>query len=325
MHSKRIQLTKDAVEDDSSKKKNRSKYTEEEDLKILEYIKNSPGSNLMSRKYWQIAVDRDNLLDKKRSVESLRERYRNHLIGILKYGADYQPPKSNKGENASNAYKYGPSISDSILGSKGKAKNQMTKIEKEFLGDDDENDQQTSKNMKSIRERKSLGYENVENGASLLRFMKKDKKLITVLDNTNANKRKEYEGMNQVNSVGLPSKKANLIEKIVKPQLLNQEEVRLLEDKRIWVKECARKHNLTPDQFLDLFFRCSMNYQILEKYLEGYTDLAWDEDEDTILRNPRSEAEKKMLVSYKGLLNVEQRENFFEKLRVLRPLFSNNS
>ena len=59
-------------------------YSLEEDLKLLEYVKEHPSLLVKptSRKFWEDAIRKDNILEGTRSSDSLRERYRWFLAGL---------------------------------------------------------------------------------------------------------------------------------------------------------------------------------------------------------------------------------------------------
>lgn len=55
------------------------RYSASDDLEILKYIRSKPKEGHISRRFWQRAIEFDFLLKKTRTVDSLRDRYRNHL------------------------------------------------------------------------------------------------------------------------------------------------------------------------------------------------------------------------------------------------------
>ena len=99
-----------------------------------------------------------------------------------------------------------------------------------------------------------------------------------------------------------------------------------------WFKLQAKKNRMSTDEMYQLFYNCSMDSKILAKYLEGEHDLAWNEDEDTLIRGTQGEEAKRVLIKFKGENNVRQREEFLERvdrlsstLHQTKPRYSNPS
>jgi len=266
---------------DKSDKKGRIKYTEEEDRKILEYVKGKPADGLTSRKFWENAVQVDHLLDNTRSSDSLRERYRMHL----------DPELKKEGGKASAG-----------------------KSSKKKATDEDSSDGDHTPRKSSKKRQGSTKKKEADELSDTPSFGKSKKK----------SKRKDYEGMDKVDK--LLKKKSPVVlpdpTHIMKPTLLTHEEEELVEEKKHWVEEQAKKHNMSEEKFMDLFHRCSMDTHILQRYFKGDTHLLWDDDEDMLLRGPAKKVGKKVLAAYKEASNVKLRVKYLKSLDQLRPTFS---
>ena len=79
-HRPAIQADKVIEDDKSVGDSSRMKYTVAEDLTIIVYVNSKGGNSALSRTFWRRAVENDNLLNQKRSIDSLRERYRTQLV-----------------------------------------------------------------------------------------------------------------------------------------------------------------------------------------------------------------------------------------------------
>ena len=80
-------------------------------------------------------------------------------------------------------------------------------------------------------------------------------------------------------------------------RMFNTQEEDRLRDKATWLREQAYKNNISPDQMTNLFYRCSMNSTILDRYFRGEKNLIWDRDEDNLLAGPYKEVFKESAIS----------------------------
>lgn len=368
----------------------RGKYTVAEDVKILDYVKERAGINSLSRLFWQRAVEKEGLLDKKRSIDSLRERYRNQLRNVTeddlnrmrqwiaengekghitfktvqvqeakgkialvkKMDAIEMDTGNNQSNNGATKSKSKPSKSTKNKANEKKAEAepkmseggnktangvrtqisikfghvpgvQFNQQEMDVEDIDDDIEEVEEKRPVKVPERKT--QDNKRSGMSEISRNVPGQKAQP--------KRKEYDNMHQIDQA-LPRKmnKENAVtqasmgfadysrvqakgnqKKVVDEESLGQE---------AWLELQAERYNVTSDRVIDLFYCCSMNRGNLIRYLEGETDVAWNEDEDALLTGNARDAAKKVLVRFKGADNVREREEFLERVAQLRSMIS---
>mmetsp|Transcript_27653 Transcript_27653/g.31867 ORF Transcript_27653/g.31867 Transcript_27653/m.31867 type:complete len:462 (+) Transcript_27653:3-1388(+) len=346
----------------------RGKYSVAEDIQIIDYVKWRSGINSLSRNFWQRAVEKDNLLEKKRSIDSLRERYRNQLRNVTE--ADLVVMRRWVTEHGEKGYITFKSVP-------GKDSTGKIVHEKKFAGIELENTsnqagntgvtKSKSKQQKVAKVRASEkpldanvksanngeitqiqirfgqvhgvtaqdmdvdDIESVEDVEEVVKPRKHEKK-------EKMSKRREYENMNRVEDIY--SRKATRENPINRPQSTYFEQTRVQTkgnqrrfderepeetmNQEAWLELQAERYNIGSEEVIDLFYSCSMNRGNLVRYLEGEKELAWNEDEDALLSGGAKDAAKAVLVRFKGIANVREREEFLQRVEQLRSMISAN-
>ena len=200
----------------------------------------------------------------------------------------------------------------------------------------------TSKSTpKILRDKVELKEISAQNTAAK-KTTTEEKKPTSDLKSEKNSKRKEYQDMQQIDQVMVPRKNNNKESPAPQPmsamELLEmskkeKERERTAEktqvsqpvDKEAWLEEQAKKYHMTSDQITDVFYYCSMDMDLLTKYLQGERHLAWNEDEDTLLRGPAKTYARRILGRYKGEANVQKRVEFLEKIDQISAIMQGKS
>ena len=98
---------------------------------------------------------------------------------------------------------------------------------------------------------------------------------------------------------------------------INPKDMQKVVEKADWVKRISQKYNKTPKELLEIFYYCSMNVKILEKYFAGEDYLLWIKEEDDILLEGRDRVIR-MLQKYKKPENVLMRQEFLKNYQHLK-------
>lgn len=133
-------------------------------------------------------------------------------------------------------------------------------------------------------------------------------------ETTTLPKRKEYNSMHEISEAAMPRKTHYESSKPREENRKMHEEYHVEGSLEDWIEKQAERYYMSTNDMIELFYNCSMNPTTLMRYLQGETDLAWNEDEDILLRGPQKETIKRVLMRYKGVENVKEREEFLDKV-----------
>lgn len=354
-------IRRETPDKDQENQESRQKYSVGEDLRIIEYVNSKLGSNLISKNFWKAAYE-DGLLDKRRSVDSMRDRYRNHLrylsiddcdrmkewlvehdekgfanfirkavkdpSGKIIYVKKLDGIESDVGTNQTIAIvtnKEKKPKTDKPAKPRGKSSKDKARVSAQRQSDYEEDD------IESVHEDEYVPVQRKEPVRAMPQAelpVHQPRKQFVHLEEELAprlpEKRKGYEAMYHIDAQMLPRKVTRDVS-FSRPdeRFFSTQEEERLRDKETWLREQAMKHSISPDQMKSLFFRCSMNSLILDRYFRGEHNLIWDKDEDDLLTGPYKDVAKRVLSHYKGSANVRQREEFLTKFEHLYSMRGN--
>ena len=105
----------------------------------------------------------------------------------------------------------------------------------------------------------------------------------------------------------------------VRPDI-NQQTIQTIIEKANWLKNASQTHSKSPKEILNVFYSCSMNVKMLEKYFEGDQNLLWTKEEDEVLQEGRDRVIR-ILRKYKSPENVTIRQTFLKQFGELERQF----
>lgn len=278
---------------------NRShKYSIEEDLEILDYVRSRPNGNYTSKAFWTQAVEEDNLLGRARSVESVRERYRSHLRHLTEDEVRKLLWHYQHGDKGYAHYETRP------------LKDERGKIHhvKKFEGIDPAAGSYVCSDIASRRKRSASkdSILAIDSKEGVLKPAEDFEEEI-VYEPIGGRKRKGYDAMHYVDERILPRKN-------YWGDYYEEEEIGRFRNKELWLRELAERYTMSPDQMTTLYYNCSMDSDMLRRYLDGETHLLWSNDEDILITGSQQEAAIRALSKYKGAANVNTRLQFLREI-----------
>ena len=285
---------------------NRShKYSIEEDLEILDYVQSKPDSHFISKNFWKQAVDEDDLLNGKRSSESLRERYRHHL----RYLSDEEQHRMVRWHNRHEEAGYGNYSTKPVRDDDGKIHYQ-----KRLEGIDSGADSNLFSSV-SNRKKKSASKPatlTIDTKEGILKEGESRFEDEITEDHLRASKkRRDYESMHQLDDRLLPRKDFRDDDYFYEEEDRRE---RRVSNKEMWLHELAERYSINPDKMTSLYYNCNMDSDLLRRYLDGETEILWNNDEDILLTGSQRESAQRVLSRYKGTSNVNSRSSFLKEL-----------
>ena len=141
--------------------------------------------------------------------------------------------------------------------------------------------------------------ENEEGEAEQIKGSKSRKQLKKDDDDDELNSAK-------INQIGKQSETVNV--------QMNQRDMQKVAEKADLIKTLSRSYNKTPQEFLQIFYYCSMNMKILEDYFNGDESAIWSKEEDDVLLQGREPAVR-VLEKYKSVESVQIRQEFLSNFK----------
>ena len=318
-----------------------TRYSIQEDIEMLEYALSHP-SEKYSSNFWKAALEDENILDGRRTLNSMRFRYRDYLKYLTKKDLDYMKEwvKKNgtKGEicvkKSKGKYSDGklvPKIKLIILNTEERDNPDIDvaktgkNIEPSYKDSDLRSVREKTKKRQDTKDEVitrtlNITLDPVEKNDSTKFDMShkgRGKTQTTTADHDRLKSRQVRENpdyaRNEEEIMGGPRKYVKP-EKIIYNDSHDKGGSRVLSQVRNEVRPAR-------EQLKDLLFYCSMNFTTLAKYLNGELEVLWHDDEDRMLMQPNNEVMISILSRFKGEKNVEERYQFLKNFEKSMKLF----